>query len=160
MPVKAVLYYIYSWSHWSLHVYSCILWLVVLLLSKGNTVTKSGTETEEKEIQKRSHLGIHPTCSHQTQTLADNKSFLLAGAWYSCLLRVSASAWPIQMQMLAANHWTEERDSNGGVMWRTEGAEGACKPLKRITISTKQTLQSAQGLDHQLKKFNIFLPLM
>ena len=29
------------------------------------------------------------------------------------------------MQMLAANHQTENRDSNGGVRGRTEGAEGA-----------------------------------
>ena len=29
------------------------------------------------------------------------------------------------MWMLAANHWTEHRDTNGGVRGRTEGAEGA-----------------------------------
>jgi hypothetical protein len=38
-----------------------------LLLSKGNTGTKSGAETEGKVIQRLPHLGIHPTCRHQTQ---------------------------------------------------------------------------------------------
>jgi hypothetical protein len=40
-----------------------------LLLSKGNTGTKSETETQGKVIQKLPHLGIHPECRHQTQTL-------------------------------------------------------------------------------------------
>jgi hypothetical protein len=40
-----------------------------LLLSKGNTGTKSGAETEVKALQRLPHLGIHPICSHQTQSL-------------------------------------------------------------------------------------------
>jgi hypothetical protein len=32
-----------------------------LLLSKGNTGTKSGTETEGKATQRLPNLGIHPT---------------------------------------------------------------------------------------------------
>jgi hypothetical protein len=35
----------------------------------GDTVTKFGAETEEKVIQRLSHLGIHPIYSYQTQTL-------------------------------------------------------------------------------------------
>jgi hypothetical protein len=38
-------------------------------LSKWNSGTKSGSETEGKAIQRLPHLGIHPTCRHQTQTL-------------------------------------------------------------------------------------------
>jgi hypothetical protein len=38
-------------------------------LSKGNTGTKCATESEGKATQRLSHLGIHPTCRHQTQTL-------------------------------------------------------------------------------------------
>jgi hypothetical protein len=49
--------------------------------------------------------------------------------------------------MLAANHWTEHGVPNGGVRKRTEVAEGACTPLGR-TISTNQTSQSSQGLNH------------
>ena len=40
-----------------------------LPLSKGNTGTKSGTETEGKSIQRLPQLGIHPKCRHQTQIL-------------------------------------------------------------------------------------------
>ena len=40
-----------------------------LLLSKGNTETKSGAETEGKVIQRLLQLGIHPIYSHQTQSL-------------------------------------------------------------------------------------------
>jgi hypothetical protein len=39
-----------------------------------------------------------------TDTIADAKKCLLIRALYSCLLRGSARAWPIQMRMLAANH--------------------------------------------------------
>jgi hypothetical protein len=40
------------------------------------------------------------------------------------------------MWMLAANHWTEHRGTNGGVKERTEGAERVCNPIRRATIST------------------------
>jgi hypothetical protein len=36
----------------------------------------------------------------------------------------------------------------GGVRERSEGAEGVCNPIGRTTISTNQTPQSAQGLNH------------
>jgi hypothetical protein len=40
-----------------------------LFLSKGNAGTKiNGAETEGKAIYRQPHLGIHPTCRHQTQT--------------------------------------------------------------------------------------------
>jgi hypothetical protein len=40
-----------------------------LLLSKGNTEAKSRAESEQKAIQRLHHLGVHPICIHQTQTL-------------------------------------------------------------------------------------------
>jgi hypothetical protein len=40
-----------------------------LVLSKGNVETKCVVETEGKAIQRLPHLGIDPTCRHQTQTL-------------------------------------------------------------------------------------------
>jgi hypothetical protein len=55
----------------------------------------------------------------------------------------------MQMPMLAANHWTELGDHNGGVWERMEGAEGVCNPIR--TITTNQTPQSFQGLNHQPK---------
>jgi hypothetical protein len=48
----------------------------LVLLRKGNKIligangeTKCRAETEGKTIQKLSHLGIHPICSHHTPTL-------------------------------------------------------------------------------------------
>jgi hypothetical protein len=38
--------------------------------------------------------------------------------------------------MLAANHQKEHGDHIGGVMGRTEGAEGIFNPIGRTTIST------------------------
>jgi hypothetical protein len=40
------------------------------------------------------------------------------------------------MQILPANHWTEVRDTYGRVRGRTEGAEGSCNLIRRITVST------------------------
>jgi hypothetical protein len=51
--------------------------------------------------------------------------------------------------MLAANHWAEQGVPNGGVREKTEGAEGVCNPVGGTTISTNQTPQSSQGLNHQ-----------
>jgi hypothetical protein len=55
------------------------------------------------------------------------------------------------MQTLTANHWTEHRVPNGGVRERTKGVEGVCSPIERATISTNQTPQSSQGLNHHPK---------
>jgi hypothetical protein len=50
------------------------------------------------------------------------------------------------MWMLAVNHQAELR-----VRGRIEGSEGVCNPIGRTTISTIQTFQSFQGLNHQPK---------
>ena len=55
----------------------------------------------------------------------DMKKCLLAGTWYSCLLRGSAICWLIQMWKLTANYRTEHWAPNGGIRGGTEGAEGA-----------------------------------
>ena len=113
----------------------------LVLLRRGNKIpmgedTKCGAETEGKDIQRLSHLGIYPIYSHQTQTLLWIPiSGLLTGAWYSCLLRGPASAWQIQRRMLSANHWTEHRVPSGG---RTEGAKGVFSPIEGTTILTNQ----------------------
>jgi hypothetical protein len=48
------------------------------------------------------------------------------------------------MQILAANHQTEHRDPNRGVMGRTVGAEGDCNPIRRTAISTNQTCSPSE----------------
>jgi hypothetical protein len=46
------------------------------------------------------------------------------------------------LEILTTNHQTESEDPNGGVRGRSEGDEGDCNPIKRITISTNWTLPS------------------
>jgi hypothetical protein len=50
--------------------------------------------------------------------------------------------------MLTANQWTEQRVPNERVRERSEGAEGVCNLIRRPTISTNQTPQNSQGLNH------------
>ena len=54
-----------------------------LVLSKKDTETKSGAETEGKAVQRQPYLGILPICKHQTQTLLLMPKALLTGTWYS-----------------------------------------------------------------------------
>jgi hypothetical protein len=46
--------------------------------------------------------------------------------------------------MLATNYWTEHGVLNRGDRERTEGAEGFCNPIGKITISTNQSPQSSR----------------
>ena len=63
-----------------------------LFLSKENTRTKSGTETEGKAIQSLTNLGDPSYLqTPNSDTIADAKNCLLTRAWYSCYLRGSAS---------------------------------------------------------------------
>jgi hypothetical protein len=82
-------------------------------------------------------------------TIVESNKCLMTGAWYSCLLRGSASAWQIQRWMLVVNHWTEHRVPNGGSRERTKEAEGVCSPIGGTTIWVNQYAQSSQGLKHQ-----------
>ncbi|EDL08730.1 mCG147263 [Mus musculus] len=47
----------------------CSILVEFLLGLRSKAGSKSGAETEGKDIQRLSHLGTHPICSHQTQTL-------------------------------------------------------------------------------------------
>jgi len=53
--------------------------------------------------------------------------------------------------MLAAKLWTVNRVPSVGGRERAEVAEGICNPIGRATISTNQSPQSSQGLNHQPK---------
>jgi hypothetical protein len=113
-----------------------------LLLSKGNTGTKSGGETRWKAVQRLPHLGIHPIYRHQIQML----------------LLMPRSGCKKDPGIVCP--WEEETDNYRcgcldwvqGPQWRswgTEGAEGVCNPIEITTISTNQSPQIAQGLNHQ-----------
>jgi len=68
---------------------------------------------------------------------------LLTGAWNICPLKISAST-------CLANHLTEPGQANGRARGRTKGVEGDCNLIGR-TMSTNQTIQSSQRLNHQPK---------
>jgi hypothetical protein len=53
--------------------------------------------------------------------------------------------------MLAAKHWTGRGIPDGGVGEVTEGVERLSSPMEGATVSTSQTPQKSQGLDHQPK---------
>jgi hypothetical protein len=61
----------------------------------GDTKTKCGAETEGKIIQRLTTWGSIPHRVINSDTIVDANKCLLTGAWYSCLLRGSASAWQI-----------------------------------------------------------------
>jgi hypothetical protein len=52
------------------------------------------------------------------------------------------------MWMPAANHGTENGNPKRRVRERTEGAEENYNQIGRTTISTNQSFQSSQGLNH------------
>ena len=84
--------------------------------------------------------------------MADANKSLLTGAWYSCLLRGSASAWQIQKWMLTFIHWTEHTLPNEGARESTQEAEVFCSTIGGVTMRTKRYPQSSLGLNHQPKK--------
>jgi hypothetical protein len=107
------------------------------------------TETEWSRDWRNDHPETGPPGdpshmqSPNPDTIVDANKCLLTGAWYSCLLRGSASAWLIQKWRLTAIHLTEHRISNEGARERTQGAEGVSSP-----IWTNQYAQSSQTLNH------------
>jgi hypothetical protein len=119
-----------------------------LFLSKGNEETKTEQRLTKRPFRDHPNLGSIPRVGtkpwHYCQdhvVLADRSL-----AWLS-----SERLWLKKMQKLIANHWTEPRDHYGRVRGRTEGAERDCNLTRRVTLLTNRTLQSSQGLSHQLK---------
>ena len=78
-------------------------------------------------------------------TITDAMLCWQTGACLSCPLSGSTNSWPIQMQILTANHWTEPGDPNGRDRGRTEGVKWDCNPIR--TIETNWTTQSSQWLN-------------
>jgi hypothetical protein len=104
-----------------------------LVLFKGNTGKKNGTETERKSTQRLPHLGIHAICRHQTQTL-------LLMPRNACWLEPGMD---VSWEALTETYWyrwgclqTTIRLSTGTPM--AELVEGVCNSIVR-TISTNQT---------------------
>jgi hypothetical protein len=62
-----------------------------LLLSKENTGTKNGIETNGKAIHRLPHLGLQSTCSHQARTLL----WMPTSAFYSFVFPSFIIFWVI-----------------------------------------------------------------
>jgi hypothetical protein len=103
-----------------------------------------------KATQRLPHLGIHPICRHQTQTLLWMPR---STCWQEPGIAVLWEALPEPDQdrcvSSAANNRTEHGNLNGGVRGRTEGAERVYSPIR--SISTNQIPQSSQWLNHRPK---------
>jgi hypothetical protein len=120
-----------------------------LLLSKGNTETKSEAESKGKAIQRLSYLEIHPICSQQTQTLL---LMPRSACWQEPGIAVSWEAMPEPSKYRSECSQPTIGLSTGSPVEELEKrAEGICSPIKRTTISTNQTPQSSEGLNHQSK---------
>jgi hypothetical protein len=63
------------------------------------------------------------------------------------------------MQILTANHWTENGDPYGRVRGRIEGAEGDGNPIGRPRVSTNLDPWSSQRQSHQPKNIQAGLRL-
>ena len=131
-----------------------------VLLRRRNKIPMGGRRYRDKvwiREWRKSHPETAPpgNPSHiqlpEPDTIVVAKKCLLAGALYSCLLRVSARTWQIQRWILAANHGTKQGVPNGGVRERMVGAEGVCSLIGGTTIWTNQYPQSSQGLHQQPK---------
>jgi hypothetical protein len=70
--------------------------------------------------------------------MADCNKCLLTRAWYTSLLRGSASALQIQKCMLTDIHCKEHRVPYERARESTQGVEGVCSPLGGTTIWTTQ----------------------
>jgi len=62
--------------------------------------------------------------------------YLQTGAWHGCALRGPASSSLRQIQILAANHWTEFGNPHGWIRGRIKEAERESNPLGRPAVST------------------------
>ena len=125
-----------------------------------------GTKYPWKELQRQSleqKLKVWPSRDCPTwdpsykqppnpDTIADTNKSLLTGAWYSCLLSGSASAWQIQKWMLTVIHWTKYKVPKEGARESTQGAEGDWSPTGGTSIWTHKYPQNSLELYHQKKK--------
>jgi hypothetical protein len=85
-----------------------------LFLSKVNSGTMSGTETEGKAIQRLPHLGFHPTCRHHIQILLlMPRSACLQEPGIASPERLCQS-WTNRDADVLSQHLTEHRDKDVG----------------------------------------------
>ena len=96
-----------------------VYWILQYFLEGGTKYSRNEISVEQKLRNGHPDTATHGDPSHiqttNSDTIVDDKKYLLTGAWYSCLLSGSARAWQALRQILAANHCTEHKVPNGGV---------------------------------------------
>ena len=94
---------------------------------------KCRAETEEKAMQRLSHLGIHPHTVTKPrhycgcQEVHVERSLIWLSPERPCQSLTNT-------EVDAHSYWTEGGVPNRGVRERTEGAEGVCKNIKQTRI--------------------------
>jgi hypothetical protein len=79
----------------------------------------------------------------------DANKCLLTGAWYSCVLRDSASAWEIRSGVSQPSIRQSRGPPNAGAREKYPRSWRVCSPIGGTTIWTSQYLRSSLGLNHQ-----------
>jgi len=130
------------------------------ILSGLNTEIKSEARAEEKVIQTMPHLGIHPICSRQTQSLL---LMPRSSYWKEPHMGVSWEAPPEPANTdedvySLPLYWTGEL--NGGVREKTEGAEGVYNTVGRTAISTNQITPELPGTKRWTNDYTCRDPLL
>ena len=102
------------------------VWILRSFLEGGTKypLVEIQRQSVEPKVKERPSETVPPGVPSHIQspnldTNVDGNKCLLTEAWYSCLLKSSASVWQIQRWMLSANHLTEHMAHSGGARERT-----------------------------------------
>jgi len=124
------------------------------VLRRGNKIltgskkeTKCGAETEGNAIQKLPHMGIHPTCSHQTQSLLGMPR---GACWQEPDIAVYWETLP-QPDKYRGKCLQPTIELRTGIRERTDITEGGLQPHRKNKNIQKLDAKSSQGLNHKLK---------
>ena len=87
-------------------------------------------QNEGKATQRQPVLRIDLICTHKTWTLLLMPRCLVWLSYYRSHPHHSKTDTD------TADHWTEQGYTNGRIRRKTEGVEGDCVSIERVTIST------------------------
>jgi len=113
----------------------------------GDMELKFRAATQEMDIQSLTHMWPIYIQPPKLDKIDEAKKCMWKRIAYRSLLRDTSRACPVHRSMLAANHWTEDSTTLGGIRGSIERVEGACNPIK----TTMPSNQSFQGQNHYWK---------
>jgi len=117
----------------------------------GDMEAKFRAETQGMDIQILTYMWPTYIQPPKLDKIDEAYKCMWKGTGYRSLLRDISRACAIVRSMLAANYWTENRITLGGIRASIERVEGACNPIK----TTMPTNQSFQGLNHYQKTIHV-----